>query len=246
MSKKQQENLSKNGAANSFTEKDKNETKRADKTAKQITEEIKNLVNGLNELKIPGKKIIHINKLKFSSIYSRLKKKTDYFEDYDEYTKHEGRGFEPDGGVLLLIDENENETNFTEWEPVFCCEMKRQGKKENKDKNNCGNAIERGSKNIQGFEDACRGGEIFPYILFGWGYDFQKEYMHGKMSPMNHGGGYNKELLMNGRDGVMRATIYTKEEKWTEYEMLEKSLCMVKNVMRYYKNKKTASNTPIK
>ena len=233
-----EENLSKNGAAKSFTEEDKKQVSRGDKNAYSILEEIKDYLNSDETYKIKGKKVIHIKKLTFEKIYERIKKKTKSSEYYAEYEKHPGRGFTPDGGVLLLINETETEDNFGDWDPLFCCEMKKQGKEENKNKNSCGNAIERGSKNIQGFEDACRGETIFPYIIFCWGYDFFKEYMHGKMSPMNHGGGFNKENLFDSPDGVKRSTFYLKETEYTKNELFEKSVDMIKKVMQFYKNKK--------
>lgn len=233
------ENLTQNGAANSFSRDDIKEQRSGDKVSYKALEKLTIELNSNETYKIPGKKYIHIRKVLFEKTAQRIEKRSPGIceECYPEYLIHPGRGFEPDGGTILLINENETQKDYTDFEPIYSCEMKKQGKEANKDKNNCGNAVERGSKNEMGFEDVCFGESIFPYTIYCWGYDFVKEYMHGKLAPMNHGGGYNKELLHDKKDGKKRTTFYLQIEPYTEEEIYNKALHMVEQVIIYYKEK---------
>ncbi len=77
----------------------------------------------------------------------------------------------PDGGILFIIDKSCNKY------PILIAEQKKQGTNDeiiatNGKKQASGNAIERLGKNIIGFRTWLKDETIFPYVCFGWGWDF--------------------------------------------------------------------------
>lgn len=96
--------------------------------------------------------------------------------EYD--TTFKTRTIKPDGGVILLRKNNDQE------KPpriVLISEVKRQGTndarmKEGKAKQAQGNAIERLGKNLTGIKAMLNHEYITPFVCFGWGCDFVENY----------------------------------------------------------------------
>jgi len=92
----------------------------------------------------------------------------------------------PDGGILFAVC---GEKRI----PILIVEDKVQGTNDNgfelkKKRQNTGNAIERGGKNIRGAEMLFAGLEIFPYVLFASGCDFHSsETIAKRIEMMNMG-----------------------------------------------------------
>lgn len=92
-----------------------------------------------------------------------------------DFTNHFHNTYlQPDGGILYLVDKSQNK-----W-PILISEAKRQGtndirKEEGLEKQSKGNAIERLGKNLIGFRMWLSSEDIFPFVVFGEGIDFDSE-----------------------------------------------------------------------
>ena len=92
-----------------------------------------------------------------------------------DFTNHFHNTYlQPDGGILYLVDKLGNK-----W-PILISEAKRQGtndirEEEGLGKQSRGNAIERLGKNLIGFRMWLSAEEIFPFVAFGEGIDFDSE-----------------------------------------------------------------------
>ena len=80
----------------------------------------------------------------------------------------------PDGGFLYLLDKNSNKY------PILIVEMKKQGTNDEViatkgKKQASGNAIERLGKNVIGLRTWMKNESIFPFVCFGYGWDFKPE-----------------------------------------------------------------------
>lgn len=145
----------------------------------------------------------------------------------------------PTGGILYLVDKDENKY------PFLITEKKRQGTnnerlREGKKRQAQGNAIERLGKNVIGLRAALLNETIFPFVCFGDGCDFAPESsIIDRVITIAMYGEINKEHLHN--EGVSRlfnrGTFYFREKEWSRDEMEKLSYSIALKSVYYYFSK---------
>lgn len=134
----------------------------------------------------------------------------------------ESSSVKPDGGFLYMVDKRGKRF------PVLITEKKNQGTndlraQEGKKKQAKGNAIERLGKNVIGLRAALLNENIFPFICFGDGCDFEEGSsildrvitiaMFGKLNVIH----------LHNTPPFNRGSFYFRDKQWTEQEMFELS-----------------------
>jgi len=142
----------------------------------------------------------------------------------------------PDGGILYLKDLDGN--NF----PILISEAKNQGTNdmraiEGLNPQAMGNAIERLGKNVIGFRTYLLTENIFPFVCFGYGYDFKEQSsildrvvtiaMFGKLN----------EVYLDNKGSFNRGSFFFRREKWTIDEMTDKMYNIAERSIFYYFSK---------
>ena len=138
----------------------------------------------------------------------------------------------PDGGYIFIkqVDENNNMINQF---PVLCSEMKKQGTNPNQAK---GNAIERSFKNISFFCNAvCKFSDVSPFIVFCHGIDFNdagicSRFIIGTQCKIN------TFDYLKSNDGRLVASIFTKEDSFSEDELFDYCKKLADLIMNHYLN----------
>ncbi|MFB1646626.1 EcoRI family type II restriction endonuclease [Campylobacter molothri] len=148
----------------------------------------------------------------------------------------------PDGGVLFLRKQDD---------PLYkkillITEAKRQGtndlrKKEGKNKQATGNAIERLGKNLTGIKAMLNHEKITPFVCFGWGCDFasNEKTVLAKLNVLNEFYYLNKTYIFK-TDGnsdhnyFSPVSMYFREEKWEVDEMYAIMKEIAETSLRYY------------
>lgn len=142
----------------------------------------------------------------------------------------------PDGGFLYIISKDGNRY------PVLITEKKNQGTndlraKEGKKKQSKGNAIERLGKNVIGLRTALLNENIFPFICFGDGCDFEDgSSIVDRVITIAMFGELNVEHLHNVPP-FNRGSFYFRSAQWTEEEMFELSEKIAISSVFYYFSK---------
>ena len=167
-------------------------------------------------------------------------------KEYD--TAFNSRKIIPDGGIIFLRRKSDDQ--FTRI--VLIAEVKRQGtndrrRAEGKTKQAQGNAIERLSKNLIGIRAALNNEPITPFVCFGWGCDFEKDYGKGpggafvmsKLSMMNEFYPLNKTYVFkkdgsSDKNDFAPVSMYFREEQWEEEEMFNILKEIGETAIRYY------------
>lgn len=142
----------------------------------------------------------------------------------------------PDGGILSVVDKQG--TTFT----ILISEVKHQGTddvrlEEGLKKQAMGNAIERLGKNVIGLRTALLSETIFPFVCFGYGYDFDTgSSILDRVSTIAMFGELNRTYLMNSGDEgrISRGGFYFRREKWTEEEIAKVMLDISERALLYY------------
>ena len=145
----------------------------------------------------------------------------------------------PDGGILYVVDNKDN------LYPILIAEVKNQGTndlraREGKPKQARGNAIERLGKNVIGFRTFLLNESIFPFVVFGYGCDFEDgSSILDRVATINMFGQLNVTNLHNlGPNGIFnRGSFYFREQKWTEEEMFNIMLDIATRSIHYYYSK---------
>ncbi len=157
-----------------------------------------------------------------------------------EFHHHLGTSsMRPDGGIVSIAD---HEGNLY---PILVTEVKNQGTNkqrldEGKPKQAKGNAIERLGKNVIGFRTWLLHEDIFPFVCFGDGCDFETaSSILDRVTTINMFGPLNTFAVQRqGPKGeFQRGCMYFREEEWTVEEMTERVLEVMRFSIRYYKNK---------
>lgn len=142
----------------------------------------------------------------------------------------------PDGGFLYIVSKEGNRF------PVLITEKKNQGTndlraKEGKKKQARGNAIERLGKNVIGLRTALLNENIFPFICFGDGCDFEDgSSIVDRVITIAMFGELNVEHLHNVSP-FNRGSFYFRSAQWTEDEMFELSEKIAISSVFYYFSK---------
>lgn len=150
----------------------------------------------------------------------------------------------PDGGILFLVDKTKNFFDY----PILISEVKHQGtndKRQNEGlkKQAQGNAVERLGKNVIGFRTWMLNENIFPFVCFGYGWDFnpQNSTIPDRIITINEFGELNKTFLFNTQK-TNRGSFYFRQNKWTIDEMYEIMFDIAKRAIHYYFSKYQKEN----
>lgn len=160
-----------------------------------------------------------------------------YFPDVDFHSYNSRSHMRPDGGILRIIDA-EGKTY-----PILIGEMKSQGtndlrQQEGKERQSQGNAIERLGKNVIGFRTAMLSENIFPFVCFGNGCDFEgNSSIKDRVVTIAMFGSLNKTYLHEQRELFNRGSFYFRVEPWTEDEMFEVAYRIAEQSIYYYFSK---------
>ena len=161
----------------------------------------------------------------------------DTFPEVDFHCHFDNTSIKPDGGFLLLRSNVERSKHY----PVLISEVKNQGTndlrlKEGLKKQARGNAIERLGKNVIGLRTALLREEIFPFVCFGYGCDFEPDSsILDRVSTIAMFGELNKTYLFNEEHGKFnRGSFYFKQAKWTVEEMAEVMIDIAERSVLYY------------
>ncbi|KQO98757.1 EcoRI family type II restriction endonuclease [Leifsonia sp. Leaf264] len=150
----------------------------------------------------------------------------------------------PDGGILSAIRSIDGSLH-----PILISEVKRQGTNdlratEGLKKQSMGNAIERLGKSVIGYRDLFLEEEIFPFICFGYGYDFHEGSsildrvrtiaQHAELNTVN----VHKE----GKNRLARGSFFFREQPWSKDEMIQAMTQVASTATQYYLDKHGAES----
>lgn len=128
--------------------------------------------------------------------------------------------------------------------PILISEVKNQGTNdrrvaEGKPRQARGNAIERLGKNVIGLRAALKRENIFPFVCFGYGCDFEEgSYILDRVTTIAMFGRLNTTYLHNDHNGKFnRGSFYFKEEQWTIDEMVDVMSDIAERSVLYYLSK---------
>lgn len=166
-----------------------------------------------------------------------------YYPDVDFQYHFDKSSMRPDGGIVSIADQEGN------LYPILIAEVKNQGTndqriKEGKGKQAKGNAIERLGKNVIGFRTWLLHEDIFPFVCFGYGCDFEADSsILDRVTTINMFGPLNTFAVMRqGPKGeFQRGCLYFRPDQWTIEEMTEKILEVMRFSIKYYKDKYPAN-----
>lgn len=145
----------------------------------------------------------------------------------------------PDGGFLMLHDEAGRE------HPILIAEVKNQGTNDRRlqeglKKQAQGNAIERLGKNVIGLRTYMVNEEIFPFVCFGYGCDFQAgSSIRDRVVTIAQFGQLNTVHLSREAScpEIRRGSFFFREQKWSIEEMLDVCLDIARRSVLYYRYK---------
>lgn len=197
-----------------------------------------------DKIKEEGYQLIYEKKISLAEMAKFITRKTDHPRtDFDK--TYFDRQIMPDGGVIYLVKRNNEKL------PLIISEVKRQGtnderKKEGKNKQSTGNAIERLGKNLIGIRAMMQYEDIVPFVCFGWGCDFsegsENKTVLAKISTLNQLYPLNKTFVfkkdafshLGKSTGFSPVSMYFREAEWTENEMYEIMKEIAETSFRYY------------
>jgi len=187
---------------------------------KDIIQAISNVVVYLSEQFETRIRIEHRKYWLLKDIVSELR---STFHGVEFHYHFENSSIRPDGGILLIKSNDEKDPLSY---PILIAEVKNQGTndirvKEGKPLQAKGNAIERLGKNLIGLRTALMRENIFPFVCFGYGCDFEKtSSILDRVTTMAMFGNLNKIYLLNDGGGRFnRGSFFFRPEPWTVDEM---------------------------
>ena len=205
----------------------KHQEKELDKALEEVSKKIK--------VKFPGISLCHESQWFLKDVVASLRKA---FPEVDFKYYHETSAMRPDGGILSIVDINENRY------PILIAEKKNQGtndlrQSEGKEKQAKGNAIERLGKNVIGFRTALLEQSIFPFVCFGDGCDFDDDStILDRVVTIAMFGHLNKEYLHTAvNDRFNRGSFFFRVEEWKAREMEERCYSIAEKSIFYYFSK---------
>lgn len=172
-------------------------------------------------------------KLMLKDIVAHLKKS---FPEVEFFYNFDSSFITPDGGFLRIVD-----TDGIAY-PVLISEVKNQGTndkrlQEGKSKQALGNAIERLGKNVIGLRTYLLTENIFPFVCFGYGCDFEpSSSILDRVVTICMFGKLNKTYLYN-QSIFNRGSYYFREEHWKISEMVEIMYDICEASIYYYFSK---------
>ncbi|MEJ5253010.1 MAG: hypothetical protein HPY54_06670 [Chthonomonadetes bacterium] len=183
--------------------------------------------------KFPSVQLIHESQWFLKDIIVKLR---TLYPDIDFCYYFETSNMKPDGGILSILDKEENKY------PILIAEVKNQGTnvlriQEGLEPQARGNAIERLGKNVIGFRTALINEGIFPFVCFGEGCDFAEDSsILDRVVTIAMFGKLNKTYLVNeGPVGEFkRGSFYFREQPWSEDEMVSVMSDIATRSIYYY------------
>ena len=162
------------------------------------------------------------------------------YPDVDFHCHFDTTSIRPDGGILYIRGPDDDEVSY----PILISEVKNQGTndlraKEGLPRQAKGNAIERLGKNLIGLRTALMRENIFPFVCFGYGCDFESDStILDRVSTMAMFGKLNNTYLHNEEQGRFnRGSFYFRPEPWTVDEMSEVMKDIAERSVLYYFSK---------
>jgi len=186
-----------------------------------------------------GKKValVHQNQWYLRDIVRELRQS---YPDVEFHYHFERSSIRPDGGILYMQGKPDDSLSY----PILIAEVKNQGTnvlrlKEGLPKQARGNAIERLGKNLIALRTALMRENIFPFVCFGYGCDFDNDSsILDRVSTMAMFGKLNKTYLHNeGSNKFNRGSFYFRPNRWTVDEMVEIMKDIAERSVLYYFSK---------
>ena len=145
----------------------------------------------------------------------------------------------PDGGITYIVDKSGNRY------PLLIVEVKNQGTNDSRaiaglKPQSRGNAIERLGKNVIGFKTYMLTENIFPFVCFGDGCDFDEgSSILDRVITIAMFGELNVDHTTNvGPNGIFnRGSYYFRKDRWTFDEMYAILYSIAKRAIYYYFSK---------
>lgn len=158
------------------------DSKHNDSTLKSVVDN--ELTEYANSLFRPlGFKIVIKDEMPTKEVYDMIVRHEPDFP-YVDYT-NDKTSMKPDGGIMFVVNDKGDRY------PVLISEDKVQGtndsnKSQGLKRQSCGNAIERGAKNLNFAKTLCNMFSYFPYVIFASGCDFHhSETISRRLEQMN-------------------------------------------------------------
>ena len=181
--------------------------------------------------------LVHENQWYLGDIVTELR---HTFPDVDFHYHFDNSSIRPDGGILYIKGKPDDAATY----PILISEVKNQGTndirlKEGLPRQARGNAIERLGKNVIGLRAVLMRENIFPFVCFGYGCDFEDvSSILDRVSTMAMFGHLNTTYLHNEENGRFnRGSFYFREEEWSVDEMFEIMLDIAERSILYYFSK---------
>lgn len=177
--------------------------------------------------------ILHEKDIKLKYVVEKLRKN---FPKENWNYKFDKSSMRPDGGILFIIDREKNKY------PILIAEQKKQGTNDEiiatkGRKQASGNAIERMGKNVIGFRTWLKNESIFPYVCFGYGWDFnEKSSIIDRIITIAEFGKLNETNLYN-TEFTKRGSFYFKEHPLNKNEIFNIMYDIAKRSIQYYFSK---------
>ena len=210
-------------------------TKTANKMDKLITSCVEEVKLKLQNEYCGKINLNHNTKIYLKDIVAKLKKiypNEDWFYNFEKST------IKPDGGILYLFDKNGKQY------PILIAEQKSQGTnnrvvQETGKRQARGNAIERLGKNLIGLRIWLKNEEIFPFVCFGSGCDFEeKSSILDRVSTMAEFSKLNCINLFRTTDTKRcPGSFYFQEKGWLKNDYLKIMLEIANRSILYYFSK---------
>ena len=178
-------------------------------------------------------KLVKENSIKLKDIVDKLKV---LYPDEDFFYYYNTSNMKPDGGLVYLVDKDMNKY------PILITEVKNQGTNDMRiakglKPQSLGNAIEKLGKNVIGLRTYLLNESIFPFVCFGYGYDFKEgSSILDRVVTIAMFGKLNTTYLYNNGP-FNRGSFYFRHEAWKNEEMYEILYKIAKSSIYYYFSK---------
>ena len=159
------------------------------------------------------------------------------YPDVEFHHHFDTSSIRPDGGILSIKAPMDIKQSY----PILISEVKNQGTNdlraiEGLPRQAKGNAIERLGKNLIGLRAALMRENIFPFVCFGYGCDFNDDSsILDRVSTMAMFGRLNQTYLHNEENGkINRGSFYFRNQQWTPEEMFDVMKDIAERSVQYY------------
>ncbi|MFW6377318.1 MAG: EcoRI family type II restriction endonuclease [bacterium] len=185
-------------------------------------------------------KLVNYLEEKYDIIWKKTIKNTVIVEEmkksgYENIScEKDNTNIKPDGGILYVKYKEEKY-------PILICEVKNQGTndkrlEEGNKKQAQGNAIERLGKNVIGLKNYMLNYDIFPFVCFGYGCDFEEgSSIRDRVKTISGYIPFNKVHLYkyNGDDRCV-GSFFFRSEEWSIEEMFSVLKEISERSINYY------------